>query len=117
MQTFSSDSSILNYVHSLPMIVSENEEVFDFSISNDVIGVQISNTMDILEIISYCRSDAFNLIDLELPKNSYIIACTNTQNFEGDNCASTISMEHTLGSDKNLFGSDMILFGSGFKFQ
>ena len=47
-----------------------------------------------------------------------MIACTNIQNFveEGENCASTISMErletlfHTLGSDMNLFGSI-------FKFQ
>ena len=40
MQKFSSDSSILNYVHSLPVIVSENKEEFDFSISNDVVGVK-----------------------------------------------------------------------------
>ena len=42
-----------------------------------------------------------------------MIECTNTQSFEeGENCAYTISMEHTLGSDINLFGYDMILFGS-----
>ena len=78
-----------------------------------------------MEIISFCSSDPFTLIDLELPVNSYIIACTNFQNFEeGENCASIISVEHTLGSDMNLFGSDMILFGydlilfgSSFKFQ
>ena len=100
------------------MIVSENEEEFYLSIYNDVVVVNISNTMDILEIISYFRSDPFTLIDLELPTNSYMIACTNTQNFEeGENCASTISVEHTLGSDMNLFGYDIILFGSGFKFQ
>ena len=46
------------------MIVSEYEEELDFSISNDVVGVQISNTMDILEIILDCRSDPFTLIDL-----------------------------------------------------
>ena len=41
-----------------------------------------------------------------------MIACTNTQNFEEEeNCASTISMEHTLGSDMNLLGYDIILFG------
>ena len=40
MQKFSSNSSILNSVYSLPVIVSENEEEFDFSISNDVVGVQ-----------------------------------------------------------------------------
>ena len=54
-----------------------------------------------------------------------MIACTNFQNFEeGENCASTISKEHSLGYDMNLFQYDMILFGSyltlfgsGFKFQ
>ena len=54
----------LNYVHSLPVIVSEKEEKFYFSISNDVAGVKISNTMDILEIILDCMSDTFTLIDL-----------------------------------------------------
>ena len=54
-----------------------------------------------------------------------MIACTNSQNFEeGENCASTISVDHTLASDMNLFGYDMILFDSYlifivsiFKFQ
>ena len=46
LRKFSNDSSILNYVHSLPVIVSENEEEFDFSLSNDVAGVQKSNTLD-----------------------------------------------------------------------
>ena len=73
---------------------------------------------DILEIISYCRSDPFTLIDLELPTNFYMIACTNTQGFEeGENCASTISMEHTLGYDMKIFGSYMILLGSMFHFH
>ena len=49
MQTFSSDSFILNFVQSLPVTVSENEEEFDFSISNLVVGVQKSNTLDVLE--------------------------------------------------------------------
>ena len=62
LQKFSSDS--LNFVHSLPVIISKKEEEFDFSISNDVAGVQISNTMDILEIISYYRSDPCTLINL-----------------------------------------------------
>ena len=40
-------------------------------------------------------------------------ACTNTHGFEeGENCAYTISVEHTLGSDMEFIGSDMILFGS-----
>ena len=68
--------------------------------------------LDILEIISGCRSDSNTLIDLELPANSYMIACTNIQNFEdGENCAYTISVEYTLGSDMEFIGSDMILFG------
>ena len=33
--------------------------------------------LDILEIISYCRSDSNNLIDLELPTNFYMIAWIN----------------------------------------
>ena len=115
MQKFSSGYSILNFVHSLPVILSENEEEFDLSISNDVASVYISITMDILETISHCRSDPFTLIDLELPAKSYMIACTNTQNLEeGGNCASTISVQNTLGYDMNLFGSDMILFVSDF---
>ena len=81
MQNFSSDSSILKFVHSLPVIVLENEEEFDLSISNDVVGVQISNYLDILEIISYFRIDPFTLIYLFLPPNSFMIACTNIQNF------------------------------------
>ena len=49
METFSCDSSILNYVQSLPMIVSKNEEEFDFSLSNVVAGVQKSNNLDFLQ--------------------------------------------------------------------
>ena len=49
MKKFTSDSSILNYVHNLSVIVSENEEEFDFSISNDVDSVHISNNLDVLE--------------------------------------------------------------------
>ena len=82
MQKFSSDSSIINSVHSLPVIELGKGEEFDSYVSNDVVGVQISNYLDILEIISYFRSDPFNLIDLELPTNSYMIACTDTQGFE-----------------------------------
>ena len=107
MQKFSSDS--LNFVHSLLVTVSEKVEEFDFSISNNVVGVYKSNTMDIMEVISDYRSDPFTLINLELPVNSYMIACTKNQNFEeGENCASTISVEHSFGSDMNLL--DMIYF-------
>ena len=42
-----------------------------------------------------------------------MIACTDTQGFEeGENCASTISVDHTLGYDMDFIGFDMILFGS-----
>ena len=62
--------------------------------------------------------DPFTLIDLELPANSYKIECTKIWNFEeGENCASAISVDDTFGYYMNLFGSDMILFGSNFKFQ
>ena len=72
--------------------------------------MQISNNLDILEKISDCRSDPFFFLDLFLLENSYRIACINIQNFEkGENCASTVSMDHTFGSDMNFIGSDMIL--------
>ena len=131
MQTFSNDSP-LNSMQNLTVIAHESEEEIDFSPSNVVVGVQISNNLDILEIISYFWSVTFTLIDLELPANSYMIACTNTHNFEeGENCASTIFVEHAFGSDMNLFGyymilfgydmilfgSELILFGSSFKFE
>ena len=64
------------------MISPGKGEEFDFSVSNDVAGVHISNSLDILEIISYCSSDPFTLIVLDLPTNSYMIACTDTQGFE-----------------------------------
>ena len=118
MQTFFGYSSILNCVHSLPVIASKNEEEFDSSLSNVAIGVSTSNTLDFLEIISDFRSDPFTHIDLELPTNSYMISWTDTQSFveEGENCASTILVDHmeplfhTLGFDMNLFGYNMILF-------
>ena len=109
MQNFSSDSSIINFVHSLPVIAPGKGEEFDFSVPNDVVGVKIINYLDILEIILYFRIDPFTLIDLEIPTNFDMIACTDTQGFEeGENCASTISVEHTLGSDMEFIGSDII---------
>ena len=70
-----------------------------------------------MEIISYLRSVPFTLFDLELPANSYMVACTNIQNFveKGEDCASTISMGHL--DLLHTLGSDMTLFGSSFKFQ
>ena len=53
MKKFSSDSSIIIYMHSLLVIAPGKGEEFDLFVSNDVSGVQISNYLDILEIISY----------------------------------------------------------------
>ena len=98
LQKFSSNS--LNFVHSLPLDVSETIEEFDFSIYNDVVCVHISNTIEIMEIISYYKIDPSTLINLELPVNSYRIACTRNQNFEeGETFASTISVEKCFGYD------------------
>ena len=46
MQKVSNDSSIINYVHCLPMIASGKGEEFDFSVSNDVVCVNISNYLN-----------------------------------------------------------------------
>ena len=66
----------------------------------------------------YFRSDPFTLIDIELPANSYMIACTNTQSFveEGENCASTILVEN-LEYLFHTIESYMTLFSLNFKFQ
>ena len=78
------------------MIVSEKEEEFDFSISNDVSGVVISNAFDILEKIADRMSEPFALIDIELPTNSYRIACTNTQNLKKEKIVHLPSQWNTL---------------------
>ena len=39
MQKSSCDSSIINYVHSLPVISTGKGEEFDFFVSNDVAGI------------------------------------------------------------------------------
>ena len=91
----------------------------------DFVDIMFYEYMDILEIISYLRSDPFSLFDLEILANSYMIACTDTQGFEeGENCGSTISVEQSIGSDMEfigfdmiLFGYDMILFGSILRFK
>ena len=79
LQKFFNNS--LNFVHSLPVTISETMEEFDFSVYSNVVGVKISNTTDILEIISDYKSDPFTLINLELPEKSYKIASTENQNF------------------------------------
>ena len=76
MQTFYYDSP-LNSVQNLPVTASESEDEFDLSPSIVASGMQISNKLYILEKISDCRSDPFALLDLDLPANSYGIACTN----------------------------------------
>ena len=50
MQKFSSDSSILNFVHSLLVTVLETVEEFDTFVYNNVVAsTQKSNNLDILE--------------------------------------------------------------------
>ena len=73
MKTFST-GSLLYFVQNLRVIASESEEEFDLCPSNVDAGVKESNTFDILEIISYFRSDPFTLIDLYIPSNPYKIA-------------------------------------------
>ena len=110
MQTFTDDFP-LNSMQNLPVIASESEEKFDFSSANVAAGVKICKKLDILEEISDYKSDTFAPHDLDLPTNSCRIACTKIQNFEEkENCASTVSVDHTFGSDMNLIGSNMILF-------
>ena len=73
MQTFTGDFP-LNFVQNLPVIASKSEEEFDFSVSNVASGVKICNTLDILEEISYYKSDPFAPHDLDFPANSCRIA-------------------------------------------
>ena len=105
MQTFIGDFP-LNSMQNLPVIAFESEEKFDFSPSNVAASVQICKNLDILEEILDYKSDTFAPHDLDLPAKSNRIACTKIQNFEEkDNCASTVSVDHTFGSDMNLIGS------------
>ena len=55
-----------------------DEEKFDSSLSNHAICVHQIDMLDVLEKNSYFRSDPLTLIDLVLPSNSYMIACTNS---------------------------------------
>ena len=51
-----------------------------------------------------------------ISSSKFLQDCMHIQNFEeGENCASTISVDHTFGSDMILFGSDLILLGSIFQ--
>ena len=50
--------------------------------SHEFVDIIFCKYLDILEIILDCRSDSNTLIDLELPANSYMIACTNTHNLK-----------------------------------
>ena len=110
----------------------ENEEEFDFSLSNVVVGVDKSEFLDVLGEISYFGSDPFTLIGPILIANSYLIACNNSQNFieDGENCEFALSvaqlghLSHLLGADFNshdsklmlqdlsvMFGTDLITIG------
>ena len=87
-------------MQNLPVLASESEEKFDFSPSKVAAGVQICKKLDILEEISYYKSDTFTPHDLDLPANSCRIACTKIQNFEEEeSCASTVSVNHLFEDD------------------
>ena len=94
------------------------KEKFDSSHSNNAAIVHKSVFLDVLEEISDFRSDPFTLIDLVLPRNSYMIACTNTHSFvgEGENSAFTILVAQ-LEPLFLILGSDITLIGSNFKFE
>ena len=65
--------------------------------SHEIADIIFCKYLDILEIISGFRIDPFTLIDLDIPTDFYMIACTDNQNFEeGENCASTVSVEHSF---------------------
>ena len=105
-------------MQSLPVSTQGAEEKFNSSLSNIVVGVKRSDVLDVLEEISYLGSDPSTLIDLVLPTNSYLIACTNSLSFieEEENSASAISVAH-LEPLFLILGTDITLFGSDFKFQ
>ena len=95
-----------------------DEEKFDSSLSNHDVGVHKSDVLYVLEEISDFRSDPFTLIDLVLPANSYLIACTNSQIFieDGGNSPYVISVVH-LEPLFLIILFDITLFDSNFKFQ
>ena len=80
MQTFTGVFP-LNSMQNLPVIASESEEIFEFSSSNVVAGVQICKKLDILEEISDYKSGTFSPHDLDLPTKSCRIACTKNSEF------------------------------------
>ena len=97
----------MNSEQSLSMIAQEAKEEFDSSLSNVAVGVQKSDILDVLEVISYLGSDPFVLTSPMLLANSYLIACNNSQNFieDGENCEFDISVAH-LGHLSHLLGDD-----------
>ena len=74
-QSFSYDSSIMNFVQSFSVIAQGADEKFDYSLLNDAIGIQRN---DVLEEMSYLEIDSFTLTCPILPLNSYLITCTST---------------------------------------
>ena len=82
MLTFTSDFS-LNSVQNFPVIASESEEKFDFSLSNVASGVKMCNTLDILEEISYYQSDvrflSFKQYDLRILSKRITCTSINTR--------------------------------------
>ena len=79
--------------------------------SHEFADIIFCKYLDILEIIMGCRSDPFTLIDLELPTNFYMIACTDIRILKKEKIVHLPSWWSKLldiGSDMNFIGSDMI---------
>ena len=85
--------------------------------SYEVADILFCESLAISEAISDYKSKPFSPIDLDLPTNSYKIACTNIQNFEEEeNYASTVSVDHNFVYDMKLIVYYMILFVSDLIF-
>ena len=92
--SLSNDSSILNSKQNFPVIALEAEEESSSSLSNVSSGVEKIYLLDFLEVISYFGSDKFSLAFPVLPRDSYLIVCSNSHNFieDGENCEFSLFM-------------------------
>ena len=87
-------------------------------ISHVFMQLQRSDILDVMEEISYLRSDPFTIKDPILLVNSFLITCTDKHNIveEGENCAYSIAMVH-LEILFHILGYSLTLFGLKLEFQ
>ena len=64
-----------NQVPQISFKISAGDLMLVFS--HEFADIILCKYLDILEIILYCMSDPFTLNDIEIPTNSYMIACTD----------------------------------------